>query len=134
METSVKERLIQFLKYMGISQRQFERTIGLGNGYISNLTGTIGADKLLKIGAEYPQLNLTWLILGEGDMLKDSINQEANGDNNTQIAGNNNNINPPATLDKALDEIAAQRRLVEKSQQQIDRLLTIIENITPKNK
>ena len=67
-------------------------------------------------------------------MLKDSINQEANGDNNTQIAGNNNNINPPATLDKALDEIAAQRRLVEKSQQQIDRLLTIIENITPKNK
>jgi len=132
METSVKERLIQFLKYIGLSQRQFERSIGVGNGYVTNMTGTIGADKLLKIGVEYPQLNLTWLVLGEGEMLKEQVNQEINGDNNTQVAGNNNHVNPPATLDKALDEIAAQRRLVEKSQQQMDRLLSIIENMNKK--
>lgn len=38
--------------------------------------------------------------------------------------------NPPATLDKALDEIAAHRKLVEKSQEQINRLLGIIEKMS----
>ena len=60
------------------------------------------------------------------------INQEITGDHNTQVAGNNNHVNSPATLDKAIDEIAAQRKLVEKSQEQIDRLLSIIENMNKK--
>ena len=37
-----------------------------------------------------------------------------------------------STIDKALDEIAEQRKLVAKSQEQIDRLLSIIENMNNK--
>lgn len=37
-----------------------------------------------------------------------------------------------STIDKALDEIAEQRKLVSKSQEQIDRLLSIIENMNNK--
>lgn len=34
MEQTVKERLIQFIKYKGLSQRKFEIEVGLSNGYI----------------------------------------------------------------------------------------------------
>ena len=64
-------------------------------------------------------------------MLSRPIHQEINGDHNTQVAGNYQ-TNNPETLDKAIDEIAAQRKLVEKSQEQIDRLLSIIENMNNK--
>lgn len=50
----------------------------------------------------------------------------ASGENSTAVAGNGNNIN--AQADKFLQEIAAQRKMNERSQDQIDRLLGIIEN------
>lgn len=88
---------------------------------------------LMRFNVAYDSIfNLDWLIDGKGDMLATPIYQEINGDNNTQVAGNNNQVNNPATLDKAIDEISAQRKLVEKSQEQIDRLITIIENMNNK--
>lgn len=87
-------------------------------------------DFLMRFNVAYDSIfNLDWLIDEKGDMLAAPIYQEINGDHNTQVAGNNNQVNNPETLDKAIDEIAAQRKLVEKSQQQIDRLLSIIENM-----
>lgn len=68
-----------------------------------------------------------WLLRGEGDMLVPSISQTVNGDGNTSVAGNGNHVN--SDLGRALDEIAAQRRVTEKAQEQIDRLLSIIENM-----
>lgn len=83
-----------------------------------------------KIVSTFPQYSRSWILTGEGDMLVHPIQQSINGDGNTQVAGNNNQVNnSPATIDKAIDEIAAQRRVVEKSQEQIDRLLSIIENM-----
>lgn len=76
--------------------------------------------------------NSDWLINGEGEMLARSPYQEINGDHNTQIAGNGNSVNGIASINKALDEIAAQRQVVQKSQEQIDRLLSIIENMNSK--
>lgn len=73
-------------------------------------------------------------------MLKDeaaseSISQVQSGSNNTQINGDNSgNTNSDAHTQSLIDEIAEHRRLLEisleKSQKQIDRLLSIIENIT----
>ena len=37
METTVKQRLIQYLKYKGIGQNRFEKMAGISNGYISNI-------------------------------------------------------------------------------------------------
>lgn len=92
-----------------------------------------------KITSCFPEVNPVWLLTGEGSMLKSSISQTANGDHNTQVAGNDNHVNNSSTLDKALDEISQQRQLVEKSheltanaQRQIDRLLAIIEKMQDK--
>lgn len=130
---SVKDRLKIYIKYLGIGQSKFEKQCNLSNGYINNSKGNFGASKLEYILKLHPELNREWLLTGEGEMLKSSV-QEARGDNNTQVIGDGNNVNTPSALDKALDEIAAQRRLVEKSQEQIDRLITLYEQEIKKNR
>lgn len=128
---TVKERLIIYIKHLGIGQRKFEIKCGLANGYINNIRQSITPEKLQKISLYNPELNTGWLMTGEGEMLKSSVTIE-NGDGSTHVIGDGNHVTAPTTLDKALDEIAAQRRLVEKSQEQIDRLLSVIEKLTEK--
>lgn len=64
----LKDRLKLFLKEKGISQRKFELAIGKSNGYVNNIVKTIGADVLNSIKSAYPDLNINWLLSGEGQM------------------------------------------------------------------
>lgn len=64
----VKNRLLLFIKELQLSQKAFEVKCGLSNGYINNISKGIGAAKLQKILCEYPNLNQTWLLTGEGEM------------------------------------------------------------------
>lgn len=129
MNENVKERLVTYLKYKGINKSEFGRIIGVSNAYISSIRKSIQPDKAEKIAESFPDLNMSWLITGGGDMLKPcTTSQNINGDNNTQVAGNDNHVNSDA-LDKAIAEIGEQRKLVAKSQEQIDRLLVIIEKM-----
>ena len=66
----VKERLIEFIKYKGLSLSKFEKYVGLSNGYVYNISKGIGSDKLQRILAKFPELNQDWIISGEGEMLK----------------------------------------------------------------
>lgn len=81
-----------------------------------------------KIKALEPRLNTDWLLTGEGEMLKGGTIQQA-GDNATQVQGMNNHVSSPRVLEMAMQEIAEQRKLVAKSQEQIDRLITLLERI-----
>lgn len=69
MEVSVKQRLIQFIKYKGIGQGKFEKTVGLSNGYINQLRHSPSPQKIQMIIGVYPDLNQSWLLTGEGEML-----------------------------------------------------------------
>lgn len=69
METTVKQRLIEFIKFLGLSQRRFEESVGFSNGYVNNISKSIGAAKLQQIRDVYPNLNDSWLIDGRGNML-----------------------------------------------------------------
>lgn len=72
MEISVKQRLINFIEYKGLSIRKFEITCGLSVGYMKSLRHAPSTDKLSMILSAYPDLNRTWLLTGEGNMLCDS--------------------------------------------------------------
>ena len=69
METTVKQRLIEFLKYMKIGQSKFEKRIGAGNGFVNNIVKSIGTEKLQSIKREFPELNTEWLLYVAGEML-----------------------------------------------------------------
>lgn len=132
---SVKDRLKIYIKYLGIGQSKFEKQCNLSNGYINNSKGNFGASKLEYILKLHPELNREWLLTGEGEMLKSPV-QEARGDNNTQIAGNSNNVNTSAEMQIALTEISEMRKLVQEqvriNKEQTDRFLAIIEKLTEK--
>ena len=128
METTVKERLIKYLKIKKVGQNKFERLAGISNGYISHLKSSPSTEILMKILDAAPDLNQAWLLTGEGEMLLPrTCSTTTINDQHTSVAGNSNHVNATSTLDKALDEIAAQRRLVEKAQEQIDRLISLLE-------
>lgn len=65
METTVKQRLIYFIKSKGFSQGRFEKEVGLSNGFVNNISKGIGADKLQRILRSFPDLNQSWLLNGE---------------------------------------------------------------------
>lgn len=68
-QTTVKQRLIAFIKYKGLSQARFEKSVGVSNGFVNNISKGIGADKLQRILSIYPEINQDWLIVGTGSML-----------------------------------------------------------------
>lgn len=69
----MKERLINFLAYTGISQGKFEQQCGLSNGFVNNVGDSIRKNNLEKISNVYPNLNINWLKTGEGEMLKNNV-------------------------------------------------------------
>lgn len=73
---TVKDRLKTFLKSKNIGQGKFEASCGLSNGYVNNIRVSIQPDKLQKIALRYPDLNTAWLILGDGEMLKEPVNPD----------------------------------------------------------
>lgn len=119
----IKERIFLLLETLGVSKAEFERKSSLSNGYLNNFKGSLGADKLEGILKAYPEINMTWLLTGEGEMLKSSvIQQNQNGDN---IHGESVTVHKSET-DKLLETIAACHEIIKKKDEQIDKLLSML--------
>lgn len=67
---SVKDRIAHFIKTKGITTIDFERSIGVSSGYVKNISKSVQPDKLETISDLYPELNIEWLLIGKGEMLK----------------------------------------------------------------
>lgn len=68
----VTDRLQEYLQYKQLSPYTFERKCGIANGYIKKQMkgrGTIGSDIIERITEKYKDLNITWLLTGQGQML-----------------------------------------------------------------
>lgn len=123
METSVKERLKEFIKAEGISEREFCRRVGVGSAYIQSIRKSIMPDTLQQITIQFPRLNPLWLLLGEGEMIIPETKPEAEA----------TEIRPSEMLAKLLDEakdekarllsiIESQQRIMESQQRTIENL------------
>lgn len=60
---------MDYISCKDISIREFERKIGVSNGYIKSLRKSPTADKLSSIIHAFPDLNREWLLTGDGEML-----------------------------------------------------------------
>ena len=60
---------MQFCATLGISKRDFYSKIGVSRGTLESGTG-ITEDVMAKFIATYSEININWLITGEGTMLK----------------------------------------------------------------
>lgn len=77
METTIKQRVMTYIENIGITVREFERVCGMANGYVRGIDSSIGEKKLKTISLMYPNLNIEWLLTGEGSMLKESSQYES---------------------------------------------------------
>lgn len=68
METTAANRVKKYLSDKGLSKSEFYQAAGLSNGFLDK-TNNIGSDKIEKILKAYPDLNVMWLITGEGEMI-----------------------------------------------------------------
>ncbi len=92
------------------------------------------------IANKYPQLNMDWLLTGEGEMIKSEAQQSAKGDNTIQVSGTNVDLrninqskgsNDDAKRIKEMEQRIAEltkdkerlQNLVDKMQAQISTLL-----------
>lgn len=66
----VRGRLILYLATKKVKKRVFERQIGAANGFVNNIKRSMSPEKLEAISNSCPDLNITWLMTGRGDMLK----------------------------------------------------------------
>lgn len=132
---TVKERLLTFIKYLGIGQAKFERECGLSNGYVNNIRVSIQPAKLQSIAQQYPELNPGWLMTGEGEMLRsDNIQMIGNVSSGStlqgvNVRGSDIHINPNA-YDTLLKIVEANQETTRVFQSQTDKLIVLLQTQT----
>lgn len=67
---SVKERLKDYIRHRGVKTNAFEKVIGASNGFVNSIRQSIAPEKLGQITKNYSDLNIEWLLTGEGEMIK----------------------------------------------------------------
>lgn len=71
MYDTVKERLLAFIEYKGLTKNKFETLCGLSKRYVSNISKSVSPEVVKKISLIFPELNTGWLLAGTGKMLND---------------------------------------------------------------
>lgn len=73
----IKKRILEYIDYKGVSKYKFYQDSGITRGVLDK-KGGIAEDNVAKFVAYEPNINLEWLILGQGKMLKGDIVEEEN--------------------------------------------------------
>jgi hypothetical protein len=106
-------RLKAFIDHLGTSITAFEARIGVSKGALAKPIKngkTVGVEVLEKIFNEYPDVNLEWLVAGEGAMLKDV---------NVTIAASDSDENVTLSKDEYID---LQRKALQNQDERIAEL------------
>lgn len=82
----IKDRLKEIRDYAKMGQTNFEKHTGISSGYFNKVKSSIGSDTILKIITKFPEINVDWLITGNGEMLKSSTPQYQLSDEFTEGA------------------------------------------------
>lgn len=72
---TTKERIVYFIDKQGFSVKDFLSKTEIKRGFLDSdkLKATVSDVFIAKIIANYPELNLEWLLTGNGEMLKEDV-------------------------------------------------------------
>jgi len=116
---NIFSRIDQFIDFKGISKNEFRLKLGLSNSYMSKMqakNGNIGSQIIEKIVRNYPEMNLTWLITGEGEML--SGNNTLNNSNDMDCS----KCPYQKDIERYQRDLARYEKLIDTLNSQIDAL------------
>lgn len=117
--STIKDRCLLLCNYLGISASKLSQDSGMNREYIRLMKDFANADFLRYIHRTYSQIDIVWLITGDGEMIKKN---------------NNNNTDDYITIPKEVweiikkqtDGLKAQIERMEKKDEQIDELISMI--------
>lgn len=116
----IKDRLNQFIAYLGVPTSHFEKRIGAANGYINSMKRGINVDKLERILTEYPELSRVWLLTGEGEMLVSS--QPAERQEESPATIQMQPVDGSDVISRLLDMIREKDAIIMRQAEEIGRL------------
>ena len=91
----IKQRILYFASNLGISKRDFYSRIGVSRGTLESNTG-ITEDVVSKFISTFPEVNIEWLITGNGEMTIDfAAMQEKEQKSSKKIITDNPAIGKP---------------------------------------
>lgn len=122
---NIGEELKLYFKEQGISQDELANRLGVSQSYISSLFSnrTKFGKKQAQKWSELFNFSIDFLLSGSGELLQIPLQY----DENSNIT-NNHTLSNNKQKDDYLDIIKSLTGQLAKSQQQIDKLITIIEN------
>ena len=135
-QIEIAKRLSDYIEYDAITTPSaFASKAGIdASGFHKMLKGQlkITATTLKKISVAHG-LSMTWLLTGDGEIEETTkagtVVGTINGDD-ANVSGGNMTINhPPCTyaVDMVIKEVSALRRLIEKKDEQIDKILGLLD-------
>lgn len=74
---TAKERLKAYLDYKKITQIAFAESIGASTGYVNAMSKGFGPKYEAIVREKYPDLNIGWVMTGEGEMLHGATEEAA---------------------------------------------------------
>lgn len=134
MKKNPNEIMDEVLTYVGMNARQFSAKLGYTNpNWVYELKSDrgigISKQRAQRIIEAYPEISSSYLLTGEGTLLKaDTIEGNVQQNINSSHITQTGNVAGSASMDKLIGVLAEQSQQVTKAQEQIDRLITIIEN------
>lgn len=130
MNETVKQRLLLFIKEKGLSQKRFEETVHISNGYVNNLKASPSSTIIQKILYAFPELSQSWLLTGEGPMLVPSSEPPAesvvNGPHSSQAVGEGARAVNDEGVRECLEIVRQQQESIAKLVETVNRLTKII--------
>lgn len=70
-KTTVKGRLLIFLREKRMSQTEFGHILGVAPTYVGAMRKSLSLEKVNRLMQVFPDLSRDWLLYGEGEMLRD---------------------------------------------------------------
>lgn len=123
----------EILTHTGLNAKAFSDSIGkdrpqwLYNVLNPENPSGLSSRMVDMICETYPEFSRSYLLTGEGTLIKsdkaENIQQNINSSHITQ----NGNVEASANMDKLINVLAEQSQQVTKAQEQIDRLITLLE-------
>lgn len=121
-----KRRILQFIDYKGIGITKFFKETGIKRGFLDTdkLDSSVSDMFLAKIIAVFPELNIEWLLTGEGEMLrKEGIVQQAVNNVSSTIT-QSQTINVPKDYEELKKE---NKRLTQENSVLKDKIISLME-------
>lgn len=127
------ERIAMYLQFRAITPHAFEKKIRLSNGYFSKQLrnkGSVGSDILIKIHDRYHELDILWVLTGEGQMICISAESQ-NGTSPSQVDEFTFRYEAEAKKLKGLEDNLEQMNVVVKDKEKIISLYEFMLNTNP---